>query len=59
MIMEKMGLYNEFGEKLGWVEFDGVYYLDGHLYGMFMFDSLAPCKFWNWARALGLCVGSF
>lgn len=57
--MQKMGLYNEFGEKLGSVEFDGNFYCNGHLYGYSVFDLFTPHKFWSWVSGLGLCVGSF
>lgn len=57
--MKKMGLYNEFGEKLGSVEFDGNYYCNGHLFGYSVFDLFTPHKFWSWADGLGLSVGSF
>lgn len=56
--MIQMGLYNEFGEKLGSVKFDSNFYCDLVLWGCTIFKCMQPNFFWDYVNRLGLSVGS-
>ena len=61
MIMLKLGLYNELGEKVGSVLKDknfSTYYVV-ELYSNIVHIKLSALEFWDFATPLGLSVGSF
>ena len=59
--MLKLGLYNEFGEKVGSVLKDKNFstYYAVELYGHIVLTNLSALEFWDFATPLGLSVGSF
>ena len=61
MIMLKLGLYNELGEKVGSALKDknfSTYYVV-ELYSNIVHIKLSALEFWDFATPLGLSVGSF
>ena len=59
--MLELGLYNEFGEKVGSALKDKIFstYYVVELYGHIVRTNLSALEFWDFATPLGLSVGSF